>query len=52
MPSCEYCGCKVSADSFIGDNLARIFICGKEECALQYTESLREFLEERPQLKL
>jgi hypothetical protein len=47
MPSCEYCGRKVGADDYVGDELARIYICGKRECELQYTDSLKRFLEQR-----
>jgi hypothetical protein len=38
----------VSAESYVGDNMARIYICGKRECELQYTDSLKRFLEQRP----
>ena len=38
MPSCEFCGTKVSPEDFIiDDDLSKVFICGKEECSIQYS---------------
>ena len=44
MPSCEFCGCKVSKDAFeiINEPAFGIYYCGKSECE----ESLKEFKEE------
>lgn len=39
MPSCEYCGCRVSANSY-EDSLShgRIYYCSKEECTLKFSD--------------
>jgi hypothetical protein len=44
MPSCEFCGCKVSAGCFhtICEPAYGVYICGKSECDEQLAEFIRE----------
>lgn len=42
MPSCEYCGCKVSASAReeMPGGGQHVFVCGKPECQDQYSDAV------------
>ena len=52
MPSCEYCGCKVSqrcAEEMPDGSI--VFVCGKEDCDevfLEYVEDQNKSMEWEP----
>ena len=44
MPSCEFCGCKLSVDDFVTliEPAFGIYLCGKQDCKDRVEEFIKD----------
>ena len=45
MPSCDFCGCKVSKDSFVGEADV-MYVCSKIDCNEQLDNIVEDYEKE------